>query len=97
MITSEFLVSVAAFILGCILTEVRWIFRMRRLQGQLNFGETSLANESQRMPVFASGDTSFESSAAYGDTGESLRNLGHELAKNAPVRPAPHSLTVLKS
>ena len=96
MITSSWLMSVAAFTLGCILTEVRWILRMRRLQGQLGLRDASRENESERLHLFASGEAAAESPRAF-ETLESLRNLGHELAKNAPVSPVPESLTTLRS
>jgi hypothetical protein len=96
MITSEWLMSVAAFILGCILTEVRWIFRMRSLQGQLGFRDASRETVSERLHSFASEDAGVESAGAF-DTLESLRNLSHELAKNAPVSPIPERLTILRS
>jgi hypothetical protein len=95
MIASTLLLSVPAFTLGCILTEVRWIARMRRLQGQR--GLCAASNESESIRFHASGDPGVENPAAFEDTRESLRNLSHQLAETAPVSRLPESLTTLKS
>jgi hypothetical protein len=96
MITSTLLLSVAAFTLGCILTEIRWIFRMRRLQGQLGLREASRENDSERLRVLTSGDAEVESAGAV-ETLASLRNLSQQLTEEAPVIPLPEPLTTLKS
>jgi hypothetical protein len=97
MIASILLMSVPAFTLGCVLTEVRWIVRMRRLQGQLSLRESPSDNESERLRFRASGDSEVESPAGFEDMPQSLRNLSQQLAEKAPVSPLPESLPTLKS
>ena len=54
MAASTILQMVPAFILGCILTEIRWIVRMRQLRGPL--GRSEPANE--RAAVLDPGESS---------------------------------------
>ncbi len=95
MIASAALLAVPAFTLGCILTEFRWIVRMRRLQSQLVLGTAPMESESLRFR--ASENAGVENQAAFEDTRESLRNLSQQLAEKEPVSPLPESLTPLKS
>jgi hypothetical protein len=97
MIASSLLLSVPAFTLGCILTEFRWIARMRGLQGWLDLRAASKENESERLRFRALGDAGLENPAAFDNTPQSLRNLSQQLAEKAPLRPLPESLTTLKS
>jgi hypothetical protein len=70
---------VPAFILGRILTEIRWIVRMRQLRAPLSRGET--ANDL----------------TAVLDPGESLRNLGQQLAADARLNPSREPSVAPKS
>lgn len=95
MIASTLLLTVPAFTLGCVLTEVRWMVRMRGLQGQL--GLRTASNESEPDRFHASGEAEVENPAAFEGTRESLRNLSQQLGEKAPVSPIPEILTTLKS
>ncbi len=97
MIASSWLLSVPAFTLGCVVTEVRWIVRMRRLQRQIGQREVSSENQSQGLNPGASQDAAVESPATFEDTPQSLHNLSQQLAEKTPVSPLPESLTTLKS
>lgn len=97
MIASSWLLSVPAFTLGCVVTEVRWIVRMRRLQAQLGQRETSGENQSEGLSLHTSQDAAAESPATLEDTPQSLRNLSQQLAGQNPVSPFRESLTTLKS
>jgi hypothetical protein len=91
------LLMVPAFTLGCILTEIRWIVRMRKLQGQV--GSLGTLREDQvhgigfRVQVIDSN----ESLTANEETVVSLGNLGQRLAQETPVSPLRESPATLKS
>ena len=97
MSASVLLLLVPAFTLGCVLTEIRWIVRMRKLQGQI--GSLGTLREDQgpgisfRVPV----DDSNESLTANEKTAASLSNLGQRLAEETPVSPLRESPPTLKS
>ena len=75
------LLLVPAFTLGCILTEIRWIVRMRQLRGELGRRQSAHDHPGEHLAVpssEAAGPIAF-------DLSESLRNLSQQLAAEAPV------------
>jgi hypothetical protein len=84
---------VPAFILGCILTEIRWIVRMRRLRSQLGGYEAASQHGDERVMVR---EREIANSATF-DPAESLRNLSLQLAAEAPVKLSPERPAPLKS
>lgn len=83
MNASSLLMSLTAFILGCIFTEVRWIARMRGLRGQVGSLGASTQNDSER--------------SGFEDMPQSLWNLRQQLAQEAPVSPLPESQPTVRS
>lgn len=72
---------VPAFILGCILTEIRWIVRMRQLRGQMGRRESANEYPGERLTP---SDSDAAGPLAF-DLSESLRNLSRQMAAEAPV------------
>lgn len=94
MSASVLFLLVPAFTLGCVLTEMRWIARMRKLQGQVgSLGTLRDPGISFRVPV----DDRNESLTDNKETVVSLGNLGQRLAEETPISPLRQSPATLKS
>ena len=97
MSASVLLLLVPAFTLGCVLTEIRWIVRMRKLQGQIGSLGTLRDYESPGISFRVPVDDSNESLTANEETVVSLGNLGQRLAEETPVNPLRESPAKLES
>jgi len=84
MLTEPFLM-LAAFFLGCIGTEIRWIAKMRRLRSQV---ETEMAQVEAMISTdaAASGVQRFRPE---GGTEQSLLGLQKHLSEEAQASPVP--------
>jgi len=93
--TVSVLLLVPAFTLGCVLTEIRWIVRMRKLQGQVgSIGEKEYEGTAIGFPVPVDAN---ESLTANEETAASLVNLGQRLAEETPTSPFREHPATLKS
>ena len=93
--TVSVLLLVPAFTLGCVLTEIRWIVRMRKLQGQVgSIGEKEYEDTAIGFRVPVGGN---ESLTANEETAASLVNLGQRLAEETPTSPFREHPATLKS
>lgn len=97
MTITMLLLLAPAFIFGCVLTEIRWIVRMRKLQGQVGLHGTLREYESQGTGFRIPGDVVNESLATPEATFVGLSNLGQRLAAETPVSPLHENPVTLKS
>jgi hypothetical protein len=97
MTETTLLLLVTAFTLGCVLTEIRWIVRMRKLQGQVSSRGTLREYEGPGIGFRVPGDANNESLTANADTVASLANLGQRLAQETPVSPLRETPATQKS
>ena len=95
--TTSMMLLFPAFTLGCVLTEIRWIVRMRRLQGQVGSSGTLRESEDSRISLRVPVDDSNESLTVNDETVVSLANLGQRLAEETPTSPLRESPATLKS
>ncbi len=94
MTVSMFLL-VPAFTLGCVLTEIRWIVRMRKLQGHVgSMGENEYEGRATGFGAPVDGNKSL---TANEETAASLVNLGQRLAEETPTSPFREHPATLKS
>lgn len=82
MTAPTLLALIPAFVLGCILTEIRWIVRMRRLQGEVGLREAS--REGPSIDTVA-------------DFGTALNQLCRHLSGETPVSPLREEPATIKS
>ena len=95
--TTSMMLLFPAFTLGCVLTEIRWIVRMRKLQGQVGSSGTLRESEDSGINLHAPGADHSESLTANDQTAVSLGNLGQRLADETPTSPLRESPSTLKS
>jgi hypothetical protein len=95
--TASVMLLVPAFTLGCVLTEIRWIMRMRKLQSQVGSLGTLREYESPGVSFRAPVDDGSENLTANEETVVSLGNLGQRLAQETLISPLRKSPARLKS
>lgn len=81
----ELCLMLAAFFLGCIATEIRWLGKMRRLRGQV---ETEMAQAEKTVSADATA-TSVHGIRPDEGTEQSLLGLQQHLSEKTETRPVP--------
>ena len=84
---------IAAFLLGSIFTEFRWIGRMSRLRGLLGLSEAARMYGSERATLATTTDAAVPSRLSGQDTQQSLRSLQQHLTDEAQPSPVPETAT----
>jgi len=95
--TTSMMLLFPAFTLGCVLTEIRWIVRMRKLQGEVGSSGTLRESEDSRKSLRVPGADHNESLTANEETVVSLGNLSQRLAEETPTSPLREIPATLKS
>jgi len=95
--TTSMMLLFPAFTLGCVLTEIRWIVRMRKLQGQVGSSGTLRESKDSAINLRAPVADHSESLTANEETVVSLGNLGKRLADETPTSPLRETPETLKS
>jgi hypothetical protein len=84
--------AIAAFVLGCIVTEIRYIERIRKLRGLLGIYQDARLHGESAVPG-APGDAGEENLWSKGDAAQSLSSLQQHLsneAQRSPVQQKPN-------
>jgi hypothetical protein len=91
--TVQMLLMLATFILGAILTEIRWIGRVRRLRGALALHEAARTYGGERARLVAVAEAGVQRPPSHEDAQQSLRRLQQQLTAETPAsQPSACSL-----
>ena len=91
------ILMLAAFFLGCILTEIRWIGRTRRLRGLLGLAEAARMYGGEGATLVAAADAGVQGRLSHDEAHQSLRSLQQQLTDEAQASPVPETATRSKT
>jgi hypothetical protein len=95
------ILMLAAFFLGCILTEIRWIGRMRRLRGLHGLTEAARMYGGEGATLVAAADAGVDAGVqgrlSHDEAQESLHSLQQQLTDEAQASPVPETATRSKT
>ena len=91
--TGQMLLLLATFLLGCIVTEIRWIGRMRELRGLRGIREAAKMHEGESVALPAAADAGAHGRLSGEETQQSLRSLRQHLTDDTPASPIPETTT----
>ena len=88
MISQKWLM-LAAFLLGCIVTEIRWIGKMRQLRSLLATQEKERASRHESPTIGDAANARAQGVRSTGDTQQSLLGLQEHLTEETQASPLP--------